>query len=188
MLKIPVGVSNRHIHVSVKDLETLFGVNNGLTKFKDLGQPDQFAAEEKIEMIGPRGAIGGVRVLGPTRNQTQIEISRTDSFKLGLDPPVRDSGDLEGSAPITLKGPEGSVELSEGVIIAQRHIHITPELAEKYSLKDKQMISVSCTGPRALTFANVLVRVSAKFSLEFHVDVDEANAALLNNGDEVTLE
>lgn len=187
MLKIPVGVSNRHIHVSEKDMETLFGSGSQLTKFKDLAQPGQYAAEEKVEMIGPKGSIGGVRVLGPTRGKTQIEISRTDSFKLGLNPPVRDSGDLAGSEPITLKGPQGSVELTEGVIIAHRHIHITPDLAEKHGLQDKQMVSVSCDGPRALTFGNVLVRVSDKFSLEFHVDVDEANAALLKNGDQVTL-
>lgn len=186
MLKIPVGVSNRHVHVSEKDMVTLFGSGNGLTKFKDLAQPGQYAAEEKVDIVGPKGSIDGVRVLGPTRGQTQIEISRTDSFRLGLKPPVRDSGDLQGSEPITLKGPQGSVELREGVIIAQRHIHITPELAEKYGLKDKQMVAVTCDGPRALTFGNVLVRVSDKFSLEFHVDVDEANAAFLNNGDEVT--
>jgi putative phosphotransacetylase len=187
MLKIPVGVSNRHVHVSEKDMEILFGSGKGLTKFKDLGQPGQYAADEKVELIGPKGSIGGVRVLGPTRGRTQVEISRTDAFKLGITPPVRDSGDLDGSAPITLKGPQGSVELNEGVIIAHRHIHITPDLAEKHGLQDKQMVSVACEGPRALTFDKVLVRVSDKFALEFHVDVDEANAALLNNGDEVTL-
>lgn len=187
MVKIPVGVSNRHVHVSENDMVTLFGLGASLTRFKDLGQPGQYAAEEKVELVGPKGSLGGVRVLGPTRGQTQIEISRTDSFKLGINPPVRDSGDLQGSAPITLKGPNGSVELSQGVIIAHRHIHVTPELAKKHGLRDKQMVSLTCDGPRALTFANVLVRVSDKFSLEFHIDVDEANASLLNNGDEVTL-
>lgn len=187
MLKIPVGVSNRHIHVSEADMAVLFGSGQKLTHFKDLKQPGQYAAEEKVDLVGPRGTIAGVRVLGPTRGQTQVEVSRTDSIKLGINPPVRDSGDLKGSEPITLKGPNGSVELSEGVIIAHRHMHITPELAKEHGLKDKQMVSVSCDGPRALTYGNVLVRVSDKFSLEFHVDIDEANAALLSNNDQVTL-
>lgn len=183
MLKIPAGVSNKHVHLSEKDLAILFGPNYQLTHFKDLGQPGQFASEEKVDLIGPKGTISNVRVLGPTRGQTQVEISRTDSFKLGLNPPVRDSGDVKGSEPITIKGPEGSIDLKEGVIIAKRHIHITPDLAEKYGLKDKQMIEVSCTGPRALTFGQVLVRVSENFRLEFHVDIDEANAAFLKNDD-----
>lgn len=187
MLKIPVGVSNRHIHVSEADMAVLFGSGYKLKLFKDLKQPGQYAAEEKVDLVGPKGTISGVRVLGPTRGQTQIEISRTDSIKLGLNPPIRDSGDLKGSEPITLKGPEGSVELKEGVIIAHRHMHITPELAQKYGLQDKQLVSVSCDGPRALSFGNVLVRVSPQFSLEFHIDIDEANAALLGNNDEVTL-
>lgn len=187
MLKIPVGVSNRHIHVSEADMAVLFGSGYKLNHFKDLKQPGQYAAEEKVDLVGPKGTISGVRVLGPTRGQTQIEISRTDSIKLGLNPPVRDSGDLKGSEPITLKGPEGSVELKEGVIIAHRHMHITPELAQRYGLQDKQLVSVSCDGPRALSFGNVLVRVSPQFSLEFHIDIDEANAALLGNKDEVTL-
>lgn len=187
MLKIPVGVSNRHVHVSEKDMAILFGPGHPLTKFKDLAQPGQYAAEEKVDLVGPKGTIAGVRVLGPTRGQTQIEVSRTDSFQLGLNPPVRDSGDLAGSEPITLKGPQGSVELKEGVIIAHRHIHITPDLAKKFGLTDKQMVSVTCAGPRALTFGMVLIRVSEKYSLEYHIDIDEANAALLGNGSEVTL-
>jgi len=187
VLKIPAGVSNRHVHLSQQDLETLFGKGKELTKSKDLGQPGQYAAEEKVDLIGPKGTIAGVRVLGPVRGQTQAEISRTDSFKLGLKPPVRDSGNLTGSEPVTLMGPAGSIQLKEGVILALRHIHITPALAEKHGLKDGQMVSVSCTGPRALTFGEVLVRVSPKYSLEFHLDVDEANGAMLNNGDEVLL-
>ncbi|HBI57078.1 MAG TPA: propanediol utilization protein [Firmicutes bacterium] len=188
MLKIPVGVSNRHVHLSKTDLETLFGQGKELTKSKDLGQPGQYAAEEKVDLTGPKGTLAGVRVLGPVRRQTQAEISRTDSFKLGLKPPVRDSGNLAGSETVTLTGPAGSIQLKEGVILALRHIHITPDLAEKNDLKDGQLLSVSCEGPRALTFGQVLVRVSPKYSLEFHVDVDEANGAMLNNGDEVTLD
>lgn len=187
MFKIPVGVSNRHVHLSQKDLDALFGPGAVLTKFKDLGQPGQYAAEEKVNLVGPKGTIPGVRVLGPVRGQTQVEISRTDSFFLGLKPPLRDSGNLEGSEGLTLQGPAGSVQLEEGVIFAQRHIHLPPQLAEEQGLADGQLVSVSCAGPRALTFDRVLVRVSPQYKLEFHVDVDEANAALLNNGDEVAL-
>ena len=187
MLKIPVGVSNRHVHLSQKDLEVLFGPGKDLTKFKDLAQPGQYAAEEKVDLVGPKGTIASVRVLGPTRRQTQVEISRTDSFTLGIKPPLRDSGNLCGSAAMSLRGPAGTLQLQEGVVLALRHIHITPELAQKHGLEDGQMVSVSCNGPRALTFDQVLVRVSGQYSLEFHVDVDEANAALLNNGDDVIL-
>lgn len=187
MLKIPVGVSNRHVHLAQKDLDILFGPSQTLTKFKDLTQPGQYAAEEKVDLIGPKGTIAGVRVLGPTRKQTQIELSRTDSFLLGIKPPLRDSGNLANSAAITLKGPAGTVELSEGAIFALRHIHITPDLAAQHGLADGQMIKLSASGSRALDFDQVLVRVSPKFALEFHVDVDEANAAMLNNGDAVTL-
>lgn len=188
MLKIPVGVSNRHIHLSQEDLATLFGAGAELTKYKDLKQPGQYAAAEKVEILGPKASIAGVRVLGPLRRQTQAEISRTDAFFLGLAPPQRDSGNLSGSAAAMLKGPMGSVKLKEGVILAQRHIHITTALAAEHGLWDGQIVSVSCPGPRSLTFHEVLVRVSDHYSLEFHVDVDEANAAMLSNGDEVTLE
>lgn len=187
LLKIPVGVSNKHIHIAEKDMAAIFGPDYELNRFKDLKQPGQYAAEEKVDLVGPRGCIPNVRVLGPTRGQTQVEVSRTDAIKLGINPPVKDSGDLAGSEAITLKGPQGSVDLKDGVIIAHRHIHITPDLAEAHGLRDKQMVSVICPGTRALTFDQVLVRVSEKFSLEFHLDIDEANAALLNSGDEVLL-
>ncbi|HPZ22910.1 MAG TPA: phosphate propanoyltransferase [Bacillota bacterium] len=188
MLEIPVGVSNRHIHLCQEDFEALFGADSELSKAKDLGQPGQFAAEEKVDICGPKGTIKGVRVLGPFRGHSQVEISRTDAFKLGISPPVRDSGNLAGSAPITLNGPAGSLQLKEGVILAQRHIHMTPDLAKQYRLTDGQMVSVSCDGPRALTFHQVLVRISPAYSLEFHIDTDEANSAMLNSGDVVTLE
>lgn len=187
MLQIPVGVSNRHIHLSHEDFDILFGSGSELSKAKDLGQPGQFAAEEKVDLCGPKGTIKGVRVLGPFRGQSQVEISRTDAFKLGISPPVRDSGNLADSAPVTIKGPAGSLQLKEGVILAQRHIHMTPDVASQYSLTDGQMVSVSCDGPRAVTFHQVLVRVRPNYSLEFHIDTDEANSALLNNGDVVTL-
>jgi putative phosphotransacetylase len=188
VLKIPVGVSNRHIHLSHEDFETLFGSSSELSKSKDLGQPGQFAATEKVDFSGPKGTIAGVRILGPFRGQSQVEISRTDAFKLGISPPVRDSGNLAGSESLMLKGPAGTVQLKEGCILAQRHIHMTPEIAGQYQLADGQMVSVSCTGPRALTFNQVLVRVSPNYSLEFHIDIDEANSAMLNTGDVVTLD
>lgn len=188
VLQIPVGVSNRHIHLSHEDFEILFGSNRELNKTKDLGQPGQFAAEEKVDLCGPKGTISGVRVLGPFRGQSQVEISRTDAFKLGITPPVKESGNLAGSGSLTLKGPAGSLQLEEGVILAQRHIHMPPDFAGQYQISDGQMVSVSCNGPRALTFHKVLVRVSPKYSLEFHIDTDEANSALLNSGDMVTLD
>lgn len=187
MQKIPVGISNRHVHLSQTDLETLFGQGKVLTKYKDLAQPGQYAAEEKIEITGPKGSIAGVRVLGPVRRQTQVEVSRTDAFSLGIDPPLRDSGNLAGSAPIILSGPAGKVHLTEGAILAQRHVHVPAELADKLGLGDGQLISLHCSGPRSVIFNEVLIRVSDKFRLEFHVDVDEANGALLSNGDTVIL-
>lgn len=151
---------------------------------KDLGQPGQFAADEKVIIVGPKGAIEGVRVLGPVRKETQIELSRTDAFKLGVNPPVRDSGDIENSPGIVIVGPKGVVVKNKGVILAKRHIHMHPKDAEHYGVKDKDLVKVLCEKEgRRLIFDDVLIRVSEKFALEFHVDTDEANAALLNNGD-----
>jgi putative phosphotransacetylase len=185
-MKIPVGVSNRHLHISKDDMKILFG-SNELTKFKDLNQPGQYAAAEKVELVGPKGKISGARVLGPFRGKTQVEVSRTDAMKLGINPPVRDSGDLAGSVGITIVGPQGQVELTEGVIIAHRHIHIPSDLVQEHGLKNKEMVAVRAEGERGLVYEQVLVRVSDKFSLQFHVDIDEANAALLNSGEFVTL-
>lgn len=181
------GVSNRHLHLSQADLEILFGPGAQLTNFRDLKQPGQFACEEKVNLIGPKGTLSGVRVLGPTRKQTQVEVSRTDSFTLGINPPLRDSGDLAGSASLILEGPAGRVEMSEGVIIAKRHVHFHPSEAEPLGIKDKDMITVRFGGERGLAFENVLARVNEAFALEFHVDIDEANAAFLKNGDEVII-
>ncbi|MDK2950506.1 MAG: putative phosphotransacetylase [Kosmotogales bacterium] len=180
---IKAGVSNRHIHVNEEDLKTLFGKDYELTPIKDLGQPGQYAADEKVIIVGKKGAIPGVRVLGPVRPETQIEISRTDSFQLGVKPPLKDSGDLEGSASLTVVGPKGTIILGRGVIIAKRHIHMTPEEAETYKLKDKDIVKVYCEGDgqRKTIFDDVLIRVNTKYALEFHVDVDEANAAFLSN-------
>jgi putative phosphotransacetylase len=184
--RVPVGISNRHIHLSKGDLATLFGPGYELTVAKDLSQTGQYAAEETVTLVGPKGVLQRVRVLGPLRSQTQVEISRTDCFALGVKPPVRDSGDLSDSPGIVVVGPAGCVQLSEGVVLAKRHIHMTPAEAEKFGLKDKDCVKVAVTeGPRPLTFDQVLVRVRDDFVLELHLDTDEANAACLRNGQEV---
>ncbi|HAH96865.1 MAG TPA: phosphate propanoyltransferase [Firmicutes bacterium] len=183
-LSIPVGVSNRHLHLSQADLEVLFGKGYQLTVKKDLGQPGQFAAEETVDVQGPKNTISRIRILGPIRKQTQIEVSLTDSFTLGITPPVRDSGSLAGSPGVIVKGPQGQIELKEGVVAAKRHIHCTPEEAVQLGVKDMDIVSVAVKGgERSLTFGDVLVRVRNDFALEFHVDTDEANAAALKNGD-----
>jgi len=181
---VPVGISNRHLHLSQEHLEILFGKGHELTPMKPLSQPGQYAAEEVVTLVGPKNKIAKVRVLGPVRPKTQVEISRTDSFILGVNPPVRDSGALDGSAGIVLEGPAGSVTLDEGVIIAQRHIHLHTDEAAEMGLKDKDIVSVKFDGPRGVIFNNVLVRVSPNFAKDFHLDTDEANAAGLNNGDQ----
>lgn len=183
---IVVGVSNRHVHLSREDVEILFGKDYQLTPIKELGQPGQFACQETVTIVGPKGSIENVRVLGPERKETQVEISLTDAYKLGLNPPVRDSGDLEGTPGITIIGPKGQVTKDRGVIIAKRHIHMHTSDAEKFGVKDKDIVKVIVEkGDRKLIFDDVLIRVSDKFALEFHVDTDEANAALLKTGDTV---
>lgn len=184
---LPVAMSNRHLHLSSQDIETLFGPGHQLVKWKDLSQPGQYAAEEKVDLVGPKGTIKGVRVLGPARKQTQVEISLTDSFALGIKCPVRDSGDLAGSPGIKLVGPAGEVELSEGVIVAARHIHMHTSDAERFNVVDREKVNIRTFGERSVIFENVLVRVHDTFALEMHVDVDEGNAAGLRNGDMVEL-
>lgn len=181
--KVPVGISNRHLHVSQEDLETLFGKGYELTQKKQLSQPGQFASEETVTLIGPKSAIKNVRILGPVRPQTQVEISRTDSFTLGITPPVRDSGSLSGTPGIIIEGPKGRVEIKEGVIIAQRHLHLHTDEAKELNLNDKDIIAVEFEGERGVIFKNVLVRVGPKFAKDLHLDLDEANAASLSNGD-----
>jgi len=164
-------------------LSTLFGEGYDLTKIKDLSQPGQFACDETVIIVGRKGAIPGVRVLGPIRKETQVEISRTDSFALGVRPPIRDSGQLDGSPGIVVVGPKGAINLNKGVIIAKRHIHMTPKDAANFGVEDKQIVTVKVGGDRALTFDEVLIRVRDDFSLELHLDTDEANAAAVSNGD-----
>lgn len=184
---LTVGISARHVHVTQKDLETLFGPGAKLTVFKDLSQPGQFASNEKVTLVGKKGRFENVRILGPVRKQTQVEISKTDSFALGIEAPVLQSGSLDEAAPVTIIGPAGSVELAHAVIVAGRHIHMSPEDAEAYGLRDGQIVKVKTSGPRAVIFENVLVRVHPEFALDLHIDTDEANAAGLKNGDVVEI-
>ncbi len=186
-LTIPVGVSNRHVHLSQSHLAVLFGESAVLTKRKELSQPGQFACDETLTLVGLRGVIENVRVLGPVRAATQVEISAADGFRLGIKPPVRDSADLDGSAKATLVGPAGAVSLPQGVVVAARHIHMHDADALRFGVRDKQKVCVRVKGERGLIFEEVLVRVSPNYSLEFHVDLDEANAAGLGNNDRVML-
>ncbi|MBP3388495.1 MAG: phosphate propanoyltransferase [Clostridia bacterium] len=180
---IPVGVSNRHIHLSRADLDTLFGAGYELTPMKDLSQPGQYACKECLTIIGPSlRPIENVRVLGPLRKDTQVEISRTDSFTLKVKPPVRESGKIAGSAPITIVGPKGVVALKEGCIIANRHIHMSLEDGQRFGVKDCDYVDVDVDGQRRTRFYDVQVRVHKDFRLEMHVDTDDANAAGIGNG------
>ena len=180
---IPIAVSARHFHLCAASFEKLFGPGRQPTRWRDISQPGQYACEEKVNLIGPRGRIDGVRLLGPLRGKDQVEISRTDEFKLGVDAPVRDSGKVEGSAPIILEGPAGTVHLREGLICAKRHIHMAPADAKRFAVKDGDEVEVRITGgPRDLTFGDVLIRVSPMFKLERHIDTDEANAAEIDQG------
>lgn len=186
---IPVGISNRHIHLSKADVETLFGAGYELTPFKDLSQPGQYACKETLTLIGPSmRPIENVRVLGPVRKASQVEISLTDSFVLKVKPPVRESGDIAGSAPVTIVGPKGIVELKEGCIIANRHIHMHTSDAARYGVKDGDYIDVDALqGTRKTRWYGVQVRVRDDFALEMHVDTDDANAVGYKNGYKVTV-
>lgn len=185
--KLPIALSNRHLHLSTKDINTLFGEGYRLKPIKDLSQPGQFACEEKVDLVGPKGTIKGVRVLGPARKETQIEISLTDGFTLGVKAPIADSGMLDGSPGVKLVGPAGEVNLEKGLIIAARHIHMSPDDAEEFGVKDKDIVKIRTFGERALVFENVLVRVNKDYRLEMHVDVEEGNAAALSNCELVEL-
>lgn len=185
--RVPIGISARHVHLCQADLEKLFGPGYTLTPTKPLSQPGQFACAETVEVHGPKGSFPKVRILGPVRRRTQIEIARSDAFVLGLDPPVRDSGELDGTPGVRLVGPAGEVELAQGVIVAQRHLHLQTAEAEQLGLKDKDLIRVRIDGVRALIFENVLVRVGPQYAMDLHLDTDEANAAGAKNGDLATI-
>ena len=173
---IPVGISNRHIHLSQADLKTLFGAEYQLTKTKDLSQPMQYACKETLIIAGPKGAIEKVRILGPVRSESQVEILQADCFKLGITAPVRLSGDLQGTPGITLIGPKGSILLSKGLVIAQRHIHMTLEDAKSFGVTDGDQITIQIDGLRGGTYSNVVIRANNTSALEFHIDTEEANA------------
>ena len=180
MGKVLVEVSARHVHVSQKDLEILFGADAVLTNKKDLSQPGQFACEERVDLVGPKGTQKGVSILGPVRPATQVEISLTDARKLGIAAPIRESGDIAGSPGCTLIGPNGSVDIDCGVVVAKRHIHVTPEEAALFRVMDKQIVKVQVgQEDRGLIFDQVVVRVNPNFSAAMHIDTDEANAAAL---------
>lgn len=185
--KLPIALSNRHIHLSQEDLHTLFGEGYELTKIKDLSQPGQFACDEKVDIEGPKGVIKGVRVLGPVRGETQLEISISDAFKLGVEPVIRNSGDIDGTPGVKIIGPKGEVELEKGVIVAARHIHMHTSDGEKFGIKDGDIVKIKTEGIRSVVFENVLVRVKDNFALEMHVDIEEGNAAGVKNGDLVEL-
>ncbi len=183
--RIPIAVSARHVHLDEATFYQLFGEGAKLTHYADLSQPGQFASVEKVNLIGPRNRIDGVRVLGPLRSKNQVEISRTDEFFLGVDAPVRDSGQVKDSAPITLEGPSGTVTLTEGLICARRHIHMHSDDAKAFGVKSGDEVEVAITGgARDLIFSDVLIRVSPAYRLEMHIDTDEANAAELGRSAE----
>ncbi len=184
---VPVGVSARHIHLTQEHVEALFGKGYQLTKKKDL-MGGQFASNERVTIVGLKlRAIENVRILGPVRKESQVEISATDALKLGINAPVRNSGDIKGSAPIAVVGPKGAIYLQEGCIVAARHIHMSPRDAEAAGVHDKDFVSVRCENERGTTFDNVLIRVDPKFTLEMHIDTDEANASGIKQDDTVRI-
>lgn len=175
--KFIIETSARHVHVTENDLKILFGEDAVLTCKKELSQPGQFASEQRVTVVGPKRELAGVSILGPVRSATQVELSLTDARSIGVSAPVRESGDIAGSAGCKLVGPCGEVEIKEGVIAAKRHIHMTPADAERLGVSDKEIVKVAVGGERALVFDDVVVRVSDKFALAMHIDTDESNAA-----------
>lgn len=180
--QILIETSARHVHLTEEHIEILFGKGAQLTKKKDLSQPGQFASEQRVDVIGPKKEIKGVSILGPARKATQVEISLTDARTLGVSAPIRESGDIAGSGACKLVGPAGSVEISEGVIVAKRHIHLTPADAAKFGVEDKQIVKVKYISERTTIFDDVVCRVSDKFAPAMHVDTDESNAAAIAVG------
>lgn len=176
--KILIEVSARHVHVTTEDLETLFGKGYQLTPKKDLSQPGQYAAAERVDLVGPRSTIKNVSILGPVRAASQVEVSMSDARTLGLNPSIRESGNIDGTIGVQLVGPTGSVTLDKGLIVAKRHVHLTPEAAEAQGVVNGQVVGVKVhTDDRSMTFGDVVIRVSEKFAPAMHIDTDEANAA-----------
>lgn len=186
-MEVMIGVSNRHVHLTKGDLETLFGKGFELESLKPINQPGQFASTSKVTLKTEKATIADVRILGPVRPYTQIEISKTDAYKLGLNPPIRESGDVAGSSPITLVGPMGELNLKEGCIIADRHIHMLPNQVKMYGLTGISKVNVIVRGEKGGLLANVNIRVSDKSYYEMHLDTDDANAHMLKSGDIVEI-
>lgn len=184
-LEINVGISARHVHLTSEHIKTLFG--HDLTVYKDLTQPGQYAANEKVDIAGPKNTIKGVRILGPARKASQVEVSKTDAFFLGIEPALKASGDIEGTPGVKLVGPAGEVILDKGVIVAIRHIHMHPTDAQKFGIVDKEVVWVVSNSKRKTIIGDVIVRVDPTFALDFHVDTDEANGAWLNSGDKIKI-
>ena len=179
-MEVLVETSARHVHITQEVLETLFGKGYELTKKKDLSQPGQYACAERVDIVGPKKTLAGVSILGPVRPETQVELSLTDARSIGVNAPIRESGDIAGSGACKMVGPCGEVELAEGVIVAKRHIHMTTADAERMGLVDKQVVSVKVpSNGRELTFGDVVVRVSDKYALAMHIDTDESNAGAI---------
>lgn len=178
--KVLVETSSRHVHVTKEHLEILFGKGAVLHNKRELSQPGQYLTEEKVTLVGPKREIANVSILGPERSATQVEVSLTDARTLGISAPIRESGDVAGSAACKIVGPAGEVELTEGVIAAQRHIHLTPKEAAEFNVADKEIVCVKIDSARSLVFDDVVVRVSEKFAPAMHVDTDESNAAALS--------
>lgn len=177
-MKFMVETSARHVHLSQKDLETLFGAGYELTKKKDLSQPGQYACEERVTVVGSKKELAGVSVLGPVRKDTQVELSLTDARSIGIAAPIRESGDIAGSGACKLIGPKGEIEIAEGVIVAKRHIHATLAEAQALGVSNGDVVSVKIeTGERSLVFGDVVVRASDSYALAMHIDTDESNAA-----------
>lgn len=177
MAEVLIETSARHIHVTQETLEALFGQGAQLTKKKDLSQPGQYASEQRVTVVGPKKELANVSILGPCRNENQVELSATDARSIGLDIAVRESGDIAGTPGCTLRGPAGEVVIKEGVIVAKRHIHLTPETADKIGVKNKDVVWVKCnTNGRAAVLGDVVVRVHEQFADAMHIDTDESNA------------
>ena len=185
--QVPVGISVRHVHLTRSDVDWLFGRNYQLTPKKALSQPGQFACEECVDVVGPKGTLTKVRILGPERSSTQVELSQTDCRTIGVKAPVRSSGDLDGTPGIELRGPNGKIQVSKGVIIADRHIHMTPADAARFGFKNGDRVKVGIGGEKPGVMGNVLIRVSDKSALDMHVDTDDGNAFLLSQGQWLTV-
>jgi putative phosphotransacetylase len=185
--KVVTGISNKHVHLSAEHIEALFGAGHRLTPIKDLKQPGQFASDEKVDIVGPKGTLKGIRILGPARPETQVELSMTDARTIGLAAPIRESGKLDGTPGVKLVGPAGEVELDHGAIIALRHVHLSPAQAEEAGVVDQQLVDVKTFGTRPLVFEDVVIRSGPKHEREFHVDTDEGNAAGIGSDEYVEL-